>query len=308
MRSTNFEEVERIMRGAFGDVNLRADECDCAGLVIDAVRTPQLTSIKWAMTGISGGILHPGALPTPTLLTGIRLGGTSRMWSPVGQLDCTRPFLYPNPTSFAVERPSAVNLEISRGALDRYARQLTDSSDFVIRFLHTNPVDRPADVLWRNTMGYAFNVLRTLLDVPEPELALAHVTDLVTRMMLGVFPNTATDAIRERDRPYGTAVSRAITFIDDHLADPITITDISTVTGLSRRGLYAAFERELDTSPMQYLKRARLAAAHTDLLSADPARTTVAMIAVRWGFTNPATFAQHYQRTYGRHPRHTLRS
>jgi transcriptional regulator GlxA family with amidase domain len=56
-----------------------------------------------------------------------------------------------------------------------------------------------------------------------------------------------------------------------------------------------------------YLRRARLAGAHADLLAADPTTgDTVAAIAARWGFAQPGRFARHYRSVYGVLPSTTL--
>ncbi|MFD0476744.1 helix-turn-helix domain-containing protein [Nonomuraea thailandensis] len=64
----------------------------------------------------------------------------------------------------------------------------------------------------------------------------------------------------------------------------------------------------MDTTPLGYLRQARLARAHAELEAGDPAATTVAVIAARWGFFHPGRFALAYKAAYGRPPGGTLRS
>jgi AraC-like DNA-binding protein len=59
---------------------------------------------------------------------------------------------------------------------------------------------------------------------------------------------------------------------------------------------------------MAYLRAVRLRRAHQDLRSADPDRTTVALIAHRWGFTHLGRFAAAHQRAYGETPMQALRA
>jgi transcriptional regulator GlxA family with amidase domain len=64
----------------------------------------------------------------------------------------------------------------------------------------------------------------------------------------------------------------------------------------------------MDTTPMAYLRRARLDHAHRDLLQASPGDgTTVTTVSYRWGFSSPSRFAQHYRAAYGIAPFETLR-
>jgi transcriptional regulator GlxA family with amidase domain len=60
-------------------------------------------------------------------------------------------------------------------------------------------------------------------------------------------------------------------------------------------------------APMAYVEHVRLERVHDTLTEADPARTTVAEVAYRWGFTHLGRFAQAYGRRYGRYPSETLR-
>ena len=106
----------------------------------------------------------------------------------------------------------------------------------------------------------------------------------------------------------GGVVRRAAQYVEDHLAEPITLADIAVAARVSPRGLQFAFQRELGTSPMAYVRRARLTEAHHDLVRADPSRgATVASVALRWGFSNATRFSAAYRQAYGRSPSRTLR-
>jgi transcriptional regulator GlxA family with amidase domain len=101
---------------------------------------------------------------------------------------------------------------------------------------------------------------------------------------------------------------RAIRFIDDYASLPITVDDIAEAAGLPTRQLDAAFRWHSPTGGniRDELRRARLDAAHRDLLAGDPTRgDTVRDIALRWGF-RPGTFAQEYRNQFGRNPRWVL--
>jgi two-component system CheB/CheR fusion protein len=101
---------------------------------------------------------------------------------------------------------------------------------------------------------------------------------------------------------------RALAFIDDHAAEPITLSDIAVASRLSPRGLQAAFRRHLDTTPLAYLRSVRMERAHHDLQSAGPGEgVSVATLAAKWGFTHLGRFAIEYRRRFRVHPSHTLR-
>ena len=199
---------------------------------------------------------------------------------------------------------------IDRSLVYRSARALTRTDGFVVRFTGTAPIDPVHDVIWRNTVAYASRTLDLCADLPDSEIVRADLANFVASMMLQTFPNTALETrwIGRSEAAAGVAVRRAIAFIDERLTEPITVAQVADAVGLSRRGLYAAFERERQTTPMAYLRRARLDAAHADLLRNSPDTTSVSVIAIaiRWGFPDTPNFVHLYRQTYGRTPRQTL--
>ncbi|WP_269744634.1 helix-turn-helix domain-containing protein [Rhodococcus sp. AW25M09] len=78
--------------------------------------------------------------------------------------------------------------------------------------------------------------------------------------------------------------------------------------GVGPRTLQAAFQRERGTTPLEELRRARLARAHADLLDATPDGTSVTEVATRWGFFHLGRFSQFYRSEFGLSPSQTLAS
>lgn len=101
------------------------------------------------------------------------------------------------------------------------------------------------------------------------------------------------------------SVRRAISYIEEHAHEPITVDEVALAAGISTRGLQYAFRRALGVTPTEYLRSERLARAHADLQ--EGTRMPVAEVARRWGFASPSRFAKHYRAMYGRSPRQTLR-
>ncbi|MDT7625040.1 MAG: hypothetical protein QOF99_5941, partial [Pseudonocardiales bacterium] len=100
---------------------------------------------------------------------------------------------------------------------------------------------------------------------------------------------------------------RAIAFIEQRPEADIGVADIAAAANVSIRAVQFAFRRQLDTTPMAYLRAVRLDHAHHDLLATDPDHgATVTGIASRWGFYSNSRFATQYRRAYGVTPSHTL--
>jgi len=99
----------------------------------------------------------------------------------------------------------------------------------------------------------------------------------------------------------------AIGFIHDNARRDIGLTDIASALNVTPRSVQYAFRRHLNTTPLEYLRRVRLAHAHRDLQAADPSRDTVMDIAGRWGFSHAGRFSVMYRETFGNPPSKTLR-
>ena len=106
----------------------------------------------------------------------------------------------------------------------------------------------------------------------------------------GRVPRSALDAVVEAME---TAPDRAY-----------SLSDLSTLSGLSARSLQYAFQERYGVSPMRYLRRVRLDRAREDLRRGNG---SVAEIASYWGFSNLGRFARAYQQQFGEFPSVTRR-
>ena len=61
------------------------------------------------------------------------------------------------------------------------------------------------------------------------------------------------------------------------------------------------------TSPMETLRRIRLAQAHQAIMQSDGSQS-VSEIAARYGFSNAGRFANLYRRTFGEYPSDSVRN
>lgn len=175
-------------------------------------------------------------------------------------------------------------------------------------FTDRDPVSASAATVWQRTAAY----VRRLLANPEIDIQPL-VMDAAIRVLaaatISTFPNTwpqSPGALDRRDA-HPAVLRRAISFIETNPAEPITVTQIAEAAGASARAVQIAFRRHLDTTPMAYLRRVRLAGAHEELLARDPQTTTVAEIAAQWGFPDQSRFTGAYRSSYGCTPGQTLR-
>ncbi len=113
-------------------------------------------------------------------------------------------------------------------------------------------------------------------------------------------PMGMSDNIRPR------SLRRAIEFIHDHVAEDITLADISAAADVPERTLQDAFQQFEDATPMGYLRDLRLKQARLQLL-ADRGDRSVTEIAVGLGINHLGRFAKTYAERFGERPSQTLR-
>jgi len=95
-------------------------------------------------------------------------------------------------------------------------------------------------------------------------------------------------------------LKRAIDYIDAHLADPVSLADIASSTGLTRMHFAAQFRGATGVRPHEYLLRRRIERAQ-EMLLVDG--TSVVDVALSVGFQTQAHFTTVFKRFTGQPPR-----
>lgn len=143
--------------------------------------------------------------------------------------------------------------------------------------------------------------------IRQPMMAAPFTHSVLTGLLM-CSSHAHSDELASPARSAGSSTVRAArAYIEAHAAQPLTVAGIAGAVGVGVRGLQQGFARALDMSPTQYLRLVRLREAHRELAAADPATTTVAELAARWGFAHQGRFAAQYRRRYGVLPAQTLR-
>jgi AraC-like DNA-binding protein len=198
---------------------------------------------------------------------------------------------------------------ISRSRLEKHLRSLLDRPVALpVRFALGMDMTAPLARSWRRAVSLLVDEVDdggTILDQPLAARELERV--LMTQLLIAQPNNYSALLSAQPRRPAPRLVRRAAELIEAHAAEPLTVEDIAEATGVSVRALQEGFRRFLETTPMNYLRDVRLRHAHDELTAADPARTTVTEIAIRWGFLHPSRFSAQYRQRYGESPSATLR-
>lgn len=104
-------------------------------------------------------------------------------------------------------------------------------------------------------------------------------------------------------RNHQRLVDRAREHILAHPDQPVTIPELCSAIGASRRALQYAFEDVTQLSPVQYLRTMRLNRVRLELRNHP--QSQIADIASRWGFWHLSRFAADYKRLFGERPSQT---
>ena len=111
------------------------------------------------------------------------------------------------------------------------------------------------------------------------------------------------DSVAERATP-DRIVRRAARLIEEHCAEPLGTLDIADAVGVSIRALQAGFKLHLDTTPMAYVRQARLERVRQSL--SDGTAQSVTDAATRWGITHLGRLSGDYRAAFGETPSETL--
>lgn len=171
-----------------------------------------------------------------------------------------------------------------------------------VQFPDCRPRSSSVARAWNQALDYAIGAYGSQ-DTARQPLIVAATAQLLGAALLECFPSnvTADQALLGSSSVPATFKS-AVSFIHAHTADGIGVNDVAAAVRLTPRAVQYLFRQHLDTTPTEYLRRARLHRAHQDLIASDRSTTTVAEIAQRWGFTHTGRFAAIYRDTYGRSP------
>ncbi|MFI9832244.1 GlxA family transcriptional regulator [Streptomyces sp. NPDC051913] len=99
--------------------------------------------------------------------------------------------------------------------------------------------------------------------------------------------------------PCGSTLEPVLEWIEDHLAQEITLGAMATRSGMSERTFSRRFREQTGTTPLQWLLRARVRRAQYLLENSDH---PIERIARQAGFGSPAAFRERFRRVAGTSP------
>jgi AraC-like DNA-binding protein len=153
-------------------------------------------------------------------------------------------------------------------------------------------------------------LIRLLVSWPvlrHPLLAVLVQETVAARLLLAV-DHPYREELDAPTQTWGPGpVKRMVDAVEAFPRYPFTVTELADLSGVSVPALHETCRRHLGVSPDQQLRSVRLARAHHELADTEAEQATVAEIASKWGFANPARFTADYGDRYGVPPWQTLR-
>lgn len=172
-----------------------------------------------------------------------------------------------------------------------------------LRFDHGEAPSSAASALWFDTVGL---VSRAVQRGEVHDVLWSELSRMTAAAFLELYRPVVAAPREAMLHPGAARVRAAAEHVHRFAGSPLTPADLAAAVGVSPRSLQEGFRQVLGTSPAAYIRDVRLGRAHEDLLAADPARTTVAAVARRWGFAHLGRFSGRYRQRFGRYPNEDL--
>lgn len=313
-QSVRFRNAEHLSEAAGRDtptvMNYRSSETDGSFLAQFAV----IKTAKIRLTAASSSSFRVEARGSPTGLLMVPLHGftiTQRKGRTIewGQGKCAL-YLPPGGCSARSTGRSAVGVDIEPTVLNGVAQTMLGGKipkrGAAFDFATACPIALQSNHL---DFGSIFQDAISTLDRFDGRTDLIEksgVDDLILRIVALLF-NIEEMSEGNADTGGRSAVLRlACEYIDANLTRAITLTDLESLTGLSRRSLQYAFRSTFDCTPMQWVAQRRLETVRSQILAARQG-TNLTRIAGEY-FANLGEFARLYRQRYGELPSMTLKN
>ncbi|MFC0436700.1 GlxA family transcriptional regulator [Kutzneria buriramensis] len=162
-----------------------------------------------------------------------------------------------------------------------------------VLYVHDGPISTSAGI------SAGIDLALSLVERDQgPELTAAVARQLVVYLRRSGTSEQVSAFLAHRDH-LNSAVHRVQDHVAQHLADPLTLTDLAGVAHLSPRGLSRAFVTTIGITPLKYRQQLRVELARTLLSGTD---LTVEAIAARCGFHDARHLRRLFATTHGAPP------
>lgn len=208
------------------------------------------------------------------------------------------------------EECSKLLIKIDRLALERYlcmmlGHDLQRPLEFSVG-VNLNSPDSAS--LWYMVQWLVAELENSRSLLNNAPLGYSQYEQMLMWVLLNSQPNNYSSELSSRQPKVAPHYVHSVEdYIQAHCDEPITLSQLVEMSGVSGRTLLEGFRRYKGTSPMKYLKSVRMERVHRDLINADANSNRVTEIALTWGFTQLGKFSVEYKQRFGESPSDTLK-
>lgn len=303
-RTSSLGDARRSMSELYGtpmDLSATPDQRFAYAMTAAADSTVSVASLRFE------GRCRSSAESFPDVMIAHAVRGTHRWRVGDERGNGAVPFMVPPDVEMRVEFSSAHlrTIGVSVEYVRRVAESLSGVPDAEFRVTGVN-THRRHPALVAEAIASLEAMMMSESTLRDAQLLRAQLLRHGVVSILSSYP--LIDIDRRPDRGIQSrSVRLAVSFIEAHAHEPITVGDVAIAAVTTTRSLQSAFRRTYDLTPMQFLRRVRLRMAREELLASTDPRLSVREVAHRWGFSHPGRFAQQYAVAFGEHPSTTLR-
>lgn len=175
---------------------------------------------------------------------------------------------------------------------------------------------KPNELVKFNQTPYRFEELQSLLqllsllceeaesNLSTPQM-LQHYNRVVTSKLMTMLKHNVT---LSAPSSYTVCFDRLLQYIDDNIKHNITAEDLARFSRQSERSLYLMFEKNVKTSPKNFIRHRKLEKVHEALIDPSAKIANVTAIALDYGFTHLGRFSEAYKSTFGVLPSESFKS
>lgn len=151
-------------------------------------------------------------------------------------------------------------------------------------------------------------LLRLLCEEAESELAtpqmLQHYCRVVTTKLMVMLKHNVSMVAPTRHAP---SFERLENYIERNIKLELGADELAHYAGLSLRSLYLLFEKNVKTTPKNFVRQKKLEKVHSILNDPAQACPNVTAVALEYGFSHLGRFSELYKSTYGVLPSQSIR-
>lgn len=302
VRSRGVDDVERVWRRFVPSARIERVDPRTVSFSWSSVELAHFSVVSYELTAS----VHSSVHTTDQIMACRLIADDVRIESEGRSVDPRRPWMTSDAGADAQWTGSARvrAFVFDRTDAERVARIAAGDDRLVLRRIEPHARDRDAATQWERSFAH---VSSSLASVHDDDILATELQRHALLTTLSTFSTSYVEAV-ERARQRSSAprtVRRAVAHIEAHAHEPLTLEDIATAAGISGRGLQHAFRRTLDMTPMEYVRRVRLSAAHDELRAGTA--VSVSDVARRWGFSSASRFARYHREHYGQNPAQVAR-